>query len=229
MNDLMHILLGEDNTWTFLLECFLRSVAMFVAVLLLFAFTGKKEVRQFSTLELIVIIGLGSAVGDPMLHDDAPLLPAIVAITAVLLLYRLTNTLTNRSKRVGAFLEGEVATLFSEGRAHHEALKREGLSFLELVGDLRTKHVEHLGQVKAAHMEVDGELSVFFLPDDDVLYGLPIAPAELEAASHAQRVPDAPVSCSHCGFTVLHGIAPGACRHCGHTVWLRAINTKRVA
>ena len=57
MDDWQRILIGDDRSWTFLLETAGRSVFMCVVLLLLFKLTGKKEVRQFSVLELIVIIG----------------------------------------------------------------------------------------------------------------------------------------------------------------------------
>ena len=98
MTDLQRIFLGEGHAWTFLLECVLRTAVMFVVVLLLSKLTGKKEVRQFSILELIVIIGLGSCLSDPMLYYDVAILPAVVAIMVVLLLYRGVNIRTNRPR-----------------------------------------------------------------------------------------------------------------------------------
>jgi uncharacterized membrane protein YcaP (DUF421 family) len=225
MNDIAHILIGEDNTWIYLVECVLRTVAMFVVVLLLFKLTGKKEVRQFSVLELIVIIGLGSAVGDPMLHSDAPLLPALVSITVVLVLYRMVNVWTNRSVRFSAMVQGEVVTVFSQGRVDPKALDREGLSVEEFFGDLRVQHVEHLGQVKSAHMEVDGELSVFFHAPEDVSWGLPIHPgAERGTAPSGE----APMCCGRCGSLVEQPSIPASCAYCGHTRWSSTVRFPRV-
>ena len=104
----------RERTWMFQFECVVHPVLMFTAVLFLFKITGKKEVRQFSTLELIVIIGLGSALGDPMLHPDASLLPAIVAILMVLLLYRVMNYWTNHAPRVGEWVDGIVVKVLGE-------------------------------------------------------------------------------------------------------------------
>jgi uncharacterized membrane protein YcaP (DUF421 family) len=228
MNDWQRILLGEGRTWTFLIECVFRSIAMFAVVLILFKITGKKEVRQFSTLELIVIIGLGSAIGDPMLHADSPLLPAIVAILVVLVLYRVMNVWTNNAPRVAEWVEGVVIKVLHDGVVDREALDREGLSLEEFLGDLRTKHVEHLGQVKAAHMEVDGELSVFFFTENAVRPGLPIHVGWMDELRGRSQLPDGPASCGMCGTTVS-AKSTETCPHCGYDRWARAVDRPRVA
>ncbi|MGV3636477.1 MAG: DUF421 domain-containing protein [Flavobacteriales bacterium] len=222
MEDLWRILMG-DHPGTFLLECVVRTLGMAILAFLLFKFTGKKEVRQFSVLELLVIIGLGSALGDPMMYDDVPLLPSLVVIAVVLVLYRLVNHWANRDRQVGRWVEGAVVTVFKAGRVDLRALHQEGLSMDEFLGELRVHHVEHLGQVRAAHMEVDGHLSVFFRPDEAVVPGLPTTPDECEVAKGGQ-----PASCRGCGFT-LSAPPESPCPHCQGREWLQALDTPRCA
>ncbi|MEO8069112.1 MAG: YetF domain-containing protein [Flavobacteriales bacterium] len=228
MSDPRTLFLGEDHTWIFLLECALRAVLMFVFALVLMKITGKKEVRQFSVLELLVIIGLGSAMGDPMIYTDAPLLPSLVAIGMVLLCYWGLNKLTNRAPKLEAFVEGEVRRVFADGVVDLVALDLEGISAPEFFGDLRVMHVEHLGQVKAAYVEINGEISVFFHPDDDVRSGLPLTPEALAAAVPAASAGKLPCCCSRCGFLVQQGAVPDPCTHCGNGLWVPAASFKRV-
>lgn len=223
MNDLWRLLMG-DHPGIFLLECLLRTVVMCVVAFLLFKLTGKKEVRQFSLLELLVIIGLGSALGDPMLYDDVPLLPALVVIAVVLVLYRLVNQWANRDRAVGHWVEGPVVTLFKDGRVDLNALKHEGLSLDDLLGELRVHHVEHLGQVKAAHMEVDGHVSIFFYSDEEVVPGLPTAPGHCPDAIMGEAA-----SCRGCGATTNNGARTARCTYCGGNDWAAAINGPRRA
>jgi uncharacterized membrane protein YcaP (DUF421 family) len=227
MNDIRTILLGDGNEWLFLLECLLRTVVMFVAALLLMKLTGKKEVRQFSLLELLVIIGLGSALGDAMIYTDSPLLPSLVAIAVVLGCYWALNKWTNRSRKVEAMVEGEVVTVLSGGVMDLEALDGEGLSGDELFGELRVLHVEHLGQVRAAHVEINGEVSVFYLPDDEVRPGLPLAPQLLKNAVPYTAL-EGTGSCRRCGYTAPDKAAQAICPHCGHDRWVASAAFKRM-
>ncbi len=228
MSDLRTLFLGEDNPWIFLLECAMRAALMFVFALVLMKVTGKKEVRQFSVLELMVIIGLGSALGDPMIYTDAPLLPSLVAISMVLFCYWGLNKWTNRAPRLEALIEGEVTRVLHEGVVDLRALDAEGLSAAEFFGDLRVVHVEHLGQVKTAYVEIDGEVSIFFRADDDVRPGLPLAPELLAAAAPVRTMRAFPCCCARCGHLVTMK-EKDACANCGHGAWVPAMDQKRVA
>ncbi|WP_312083434.1 hypothetical protein [Epilithonimonas hominis] len=64
MLDFKQILLGSED-WNFLLETVLRTSIMFVIIILGLRLLGKRGVKQLSIFELVVIIGLGSAAGDP--------------------------------------------------------------------------------------------------------------------------------------------------------------------
>lgn len=227
MSDLRTLFLGDDHAWLFLLECALRALLMFVLALALMKLTGKKEVRQFSVVELIVIIGLGSALGDPMIYTDAPILPSLVAIAMVLLLYWGLNKWTNRAPRAEAFFEGRVTRVLHDGVLDLPALRREGMSAAEFFGDLRVQHVEHLGQVKTAYVEIDGEVSVFFRADDDVRPGLPLAPELRDACVPLRSMPTLPCCCARCG-NVVHHATITACPVCGADAWVPALDTKRV-
>ncbi|HEY0978182.1 MAG TPA: YetF domain-containing protein [Flavobacteriales bacterium] len=228
MSDLRTLFLG-DHSWIFLLECALRTVLMFVFALLLMKITGKKEVRQFSVLELLVIIGLGSALGDAMIYTDAPILPSLVSIGVVLLCYWALNKWTNHAPRLEALIEGRVTRVLQDGVIDLQALDSEGLSVTEFLGELRVMQVEHLGQVKAAHVEIDGEVSIFFRADAEVVPGLPLAPDVLVSGTSLQQVSAFPACCVHCGNQRADGNGDGRCGKCGKDEWVPAVSFERVA
>jgi len=225
MSDWHTLFLGADNTWLFVLECAMRAVIMFVAVLFLFKLTGKREVRQFSVLELIVVIGLGSALGDAMIYTDSPILPSVVAMLVVLLCYWIMNKWMNHSRSLEKLIEGEVIRVFANGVVDTAALKKEGMTVHEFYGELRVHHVEQLGQVKSAYVEIDGELSVFFLPDEEVGYGLPIAPEFLRSQ---EGITDGQVACCGCGTLKEQPFLGMNCERCGAGRWVRTSNAKRI-
>ena len=225
MDELRDILMG-DKPWNFLLEAALRTAVMFVCALALMKLTGKKEVRQFSLLELLVIIGLGSALGDPMIYTDSPVLPSLVAIASTLLCYWGLTKWANHAGLVKRMVEGRVRRVLHEGEVDLEALEHEGLSTDELFADLRVLHVEHLGQVRSAYMEVDGELSVYFRERDDTRPGLSIIPEQLERTTDAKGSAADGVCCGRCGHTPV-AAAPRKCPRCGEARWMPAVTTRR--
>lgn len=61
------LFLGTED-WSFLTEVALRTFIMFLIIIIGLRFMGKRGVKQLSVVELVVIIGLGSAAGDPMFY-----------------------------------------------------------------------------------------------------------------------------------------------------------------
>ncbi|MBN9165362.1 MAG: hypothetical protein BGO98_30195 [Myxococcales bacterium 68-20] len=62
-----------DEPPLFLVEVALRTTIIFVYTLPLLRLLGKRGVAQLSLFQVTIIIGLGSAVGDPMFQADVPL------------------------------------------------------------------------------------------------------------------------------------------------------------
>jgi len=77
-------ILIHDFPWLYLGEVALRTVIMFTVLLLALTVSGKREVKQLSVYELVLLIGLGSAAGDPMFYDDVPISAAIVVFVLMM-------------------------------------------------------------------------------------------------------------------------------------------------
>ena len=93
------LLLGDEE-WSFLFETFFRTIIMFILLLTALKLLGKRGVKQLSVFELVVIIGLGSAAGDPMFYKDVGLLPAFIVFTMVVVLYKLVNYFVGKNKKL---------------------------------------------------------------------------------------------------------------------------------
>src|SRR5699024_9240165 len=99
------ILFGDEN-YAFLAEIALRSVMMFLIVFLGLRLTGKRAVKQLSIFELLIIIALGSAAGDPMLYSEVGVLNALTVFAIIFLIYWLLTKLIEYSVKIENILEG---------------------------------------------------------------------------------------------------------------------------
>ena len=109
------LLLGSEK-WPFLFEAAVRTFVMFLVILMYLRLLGKRGVKQLSVFELGVIIGLGSAAGDPMFYKDVGLLPGILVFSIVFGLYRFITFLINRSPRFEKFVEGKPTCILKNGQ-----------------------------------------------------------------------------------------------------------------
>lgn len=225
--DMQTLLLGEEE-WSFLLEAGFRTLVMFTVILLSLRLLGKRGIRQLSVFELGVIIGLGSAAGDPMFYKDVGLLPGMLVFAIVITLYRLVTGLFNRSPRFEKFMEGEPSTILNEGILQLHKFKKEPIALDEFYTELRLRNVSHLGQVRQAIIETNGEVSMFFYRDEEVKWGLPIIPEDCRYIHHKITNEDR-YACTSCGNMQL--LPPGpeyTCAICGNKRWLKAQNHTRI-
>lgn len=212
---------------SFLGEVAFRVLFAYVIVFSFLKITGRRGIRQLSLFELVIILTLGSASGDVTFYDDVPVLPVAMVFIVLLLLYRLTTFLTSRSPRFSRWIEGDVVTLINEGLYELESLDRHNISENEFFMELRQNGVEHLGQVRLAILEVDGQLSIYFFDRDDVRPGLSVLPP-----AHREdfiRVRKAGLyACSHCGLPHHIEAQRGLrCPRCKKELWSAALRTRR--
>lgn len=227
-------LLGKEfwmgaEEWKFIWEIILRTSVMFLIIILGIKILGKRGVKQLSIFELVVIIGLGSAAGDPMFYKDTGILSAVVVFTVVITLYRIVTLLVEKFHPFEIFMEGKSHILIKDGEFHLKNAKKEDLGTEELFSALRMEKVSQLGQIRLAIEEITGEISVFFFEDENVKYGLPILPGvdppKLKYITSAGYY-----SCSFCAHTEMKepGEA-GKCENCGKDQWVKSENEKRVS
>ncbi|WP_325452292.1 DUF421 domain-containing protein [Gelidibacter sp.] len=218
----------NELPFSFLLEVVFRVAVMFLVLLILLRFAGKRGVKQLSIFEMVIIIALGSAAGDPMLYENVGVVPGIVVIIVVIVLYRIITMLAVKIKPLERLIEGEPKLIIENGEFVLNILDKENLAADEVFSQLRLKSVEHLGQVKYAYLETTGDISAFFVEDEQVGYGLPIRP-ELFYETCNELTLDTYYSCASCGHSVHLQTANSICGRCGKKEWLKSINTIRIS
>ena len=214
----------NDLPWSFLGEVALRTAFMFIVLLVALTASGKREVRQLSIYELVLVIGLGSAAGDPMFYNNVPLGPAVVAFVVLMACYKLATFISDRNQTIHDVIEGKPVYVVEDGCVLIDNFDREDLSLDELLSELRQKDVEQLGQVRVAILEPNGQFSVFQFAPDDVKAGLPILPKVFdEKTDHVDQ--PGPYACCTCGRveTYTQPAQQPICANCGKSVWVAAI------
>lgn len=222
------LLLGGEE-WQFLPEVIIRTVIMFTIVLVSMSLLGKRGVRQLSVFELVVIIGLGSAAGDPMFYKDVGLIPALIVFSIVIGLYSFVTYLVGRNKKMEHLVEGKPICLVEKGMFALHNFSKQNLGQDEFFAELRVKGVSHLGQVETAIIETNGEISIFFYEDNEVLHGLPIMPGSLEE-QQVEIIQAGHYSCTFCGYTKkLQPLIQHVCPACERTKWIPSSIKRRVS
>ncbi|MFC4212363.1 DUF421 domain-containing protein [Pedobacter lithocola] len=215
----------KDLDFSLATEIGIRTIIMFILVLIFLRSTGKKGVRQLSIFEVAIIIALGSAAGDPMFNSEFAIVPSLIVFIFILGTYRLITYLASKSQTIENLLEGEPIYIIEDGIF---TLKKEGdANFAkdEFFAEMRAQNIEHVGQVRTALLESNGQVSFLFYPIDEHQPGLPIYPKAFSKRSEDITIAGE-YACTHCA-KVEHLSVSSTCKRCGKKEWVLAINSKR--
>ncbi|MGY3052868.1 uncharacterized membrane protein YcaP (DUF421 family) [Pedobacter sp. UYEF25] len=225
--DWNNILMGDDK-WQFVFEIAFRTILMYFIILIGLKLLGKRGVKQLSVFELVVIISLGSAAGDPMFYKEVGLIEPLVVFAVIVGAYRLTTLAMAKSEKFDKLVEGDAVYLIIDGEFSLVDFKKENLARDEFFSELRQQSISHLGQVETAILETSGNLSIYLYEDEKIKYGLPILPKLFDQAS--KDIFTAGIyACAFCGnvkklvLTKTH-----VCEKCGKNEWVKAINSRIV-
>ena len=220
-------LLGEEE-WSFLWQIPLRTLLMFVVAIAALRISGKRAVPQ-GIFEILIIVLLGSAAGDPLVFQKVGVLPSIVVFASVVVVYRVLNMLTTASKAIEHAVEGGHECLIRNGMFEIHEIDHSELEKDEIFADLRLEGVSQLGQVRRAFIEASGKVSVFFFEDEDVRKGLCIWPDELVDYKPTPGQ-NGDYACAFCGNVVaLKANEHAACARCKKQRWTPASDERRVS
>jgi uncharacterized membrane protein YcaP (DUF421 family) len=222
-------LLTDKLPLDFPYEIILRTVVMFLFLIIVLKFLSKRGVKQLSIFELAILIALGSATGDPMFYHDVPILYGIMVLIVVILLYRIITYFSSISKTVERLLEGEPVCLLENGKIKYNNYKKVGLPDDKFFSELRLKGTDHLGQVRRVYLETSGEMSVYFFEKENTVPGLPIYPESLKSPLSESLNPGT-FACITCGNVIEVNIKEKhTCNICENHKWLHVSQVNRVS
>jgi len=149
----------------YLLEVALKCVVVFCVLMLVMRLIGKRGQNNLNPMQQMLMIALGSAVGDALLYPTVPLLYAALILVFITLLSMGLDALTVRYRPVRSHVESHPRLLVENGVVNQQALRAERANIRELNAALRVNGARSLAQVQDAILEVNGEISVFLHPD----------------------------------------------------------------
>lgn len=138
----------------------LRSVAVYLFIVVAIRLFGKKELAQLSVIDLVFILLISNSVQNAMVGPDTSLLGGIAAATGLFVINYLFKILLLRFPSFSKLLEGEAIMLIYKGKVKTENLKKAMFSMAELEACVREHGVESIEQVDLAILEADGNISV---------------------------------------------------------------------
>ncbi len=219
--DWQRILIG-NTPGEFMLEVFLRTVVIYVVLLVVMRLLGKRMNTNVSILDMAIMVLLGAIVSPGMQLPDRGVLATILVLVCVVGFQRIVSLLAFKSRKIEVLTQGDVTRLVENGVIDVRQLRKSVISHEELFEYLRGQKVRQLGQVKRVYLEGSGQLSIFRNAQDQP--GLCILPAEDEAVYRGEARSPRLLACKNCGTAVPGQLAASQpCGHCGARDWDPAV------
>ena len=143
----------------FLAGVIVRTIIITFFALFVIRWMGHKGLGQLSMYELILVIGLGSAIGDPMIYQDISLLHAFAAVVLVVVLFKAFDYFTARNKAFSHITMPPPILLAKDGKIIDEGLKDARLSKDEYRSYMRIHGIRDPSEIEESYLELNGQVS----------------------------------------------------------------------
>lgn len=158
--DLANMFFGDFSAFIYL-EILIRVSIIMMYTVLIMRWIGKRAVGTLGSSDVLLIIAMGSAVGDATFYPDVPLAVPITAITLIAAFQRLYIYIgiKGKKKRIGA--TRKVVKLVESGRILSDNLTIDDIEESEVYMLLREAGIHYLSEVEHAYYEQSGHLSIY--------------------------------------------------------------------
>ena len=148
-----------------MLVTFIRSILLYIVVLVVMRLMGKREIGQLQPFELAISIMIADLASTPMADAGIPISNGIIPILALLVMHLIISVLNIKSIKARQILCGKPSILIYRGKIDEKMLRRERFTVNELEERLRGSNIVNIGDVEYAILETSGQVTVIQKPN----------------------------------------------------------------
>jgi len=148
-------------------ELVLRGSAMYLFLFVLLRVLIRRRIGALSLTDLLVVVLIADAAQNAMASEYRSLPEGIVLCGTIVVWCFALDSLGYRYDWLRRLLEPPPLPLIRNGRIQRRNMRQELITMEELMSHLRENGIEHIGEVKEAFIESDGQISVIKKDKDD--------------------------------------------------------------
>lgn len=138
----------------------LKSVSIYVFIIIGIRLFGKKEVSQLSLVDLVFILLISNSVQNAMVGDNTTVQGGMAAALGLFICNYIFRFFILRSKKFSKAVQGEEIVLVVDGKLLRDGLQRAKMNEDELLMTIREHGVKNISEANLVVLEVDGNVSV---------------------------------------------------------------------
>lgn len=138
---------------------FLRTLIIFLTLIIVMRFMGKRQIGEMQPFEFVVTLIIADLACIPMADVSIPLIYGIVSILALFLLHQLFSLIEQCGSTFKKILSGKPSIVIDKQGVNLKELKKNNLGVDDLIESMRSKGYFSLDDLDYAIFESNGKLS----------------------------------------------------------------------
>ncbi len=154
------------------IEILIRTVFLYIFILVVFRLMGKREVGELSIMDLVVFVLIAECVAFALEDVDKPVFQNIFPIIILLIIQFINSILTLKSKKMRDVIDGDPSLIVRDGVIDQAEMRKQRYNLDDLFQQMREERVPSIQQIDYAFLEPSGKLSIFLKSDDPLILPL---------------------------------------------------------
>lgn len=138
----------------------LRTLFLYLLMLVIFRLMGKREIGELSILDLVVFIMMGEMAVIAIENTKDPLTHTIIPMVLLMFIQITLAIVSLKSKKFRDLVDGQPSIIINRGKIDEGAMRKQRYNFDDLMSQLREKDIRSIADVEFAILESSGKLSV---------------------------------------------------------------------
>lgn len=138
----------------------IRTIILYVIVVIAMKAMGKRQIGQLQPFELVVVLIISEMAAVSMQNTGIPITNSIAPIITIVLLQVLLALINLKSEKARAIICGKPTILIENGIILEDELRRTRINMNDLLEQMRAKDCFNIGDVEYGILETNGQFSI---------------------------------------------------------------------
>jgi uncharacterized membrane protein YcaP (DUF421 family) len=142
------------------LATILHATVIYLFLFLALRLLGRYELAQISPMNLLLLLIISESISNSLTQGDSSLGTAIISATTLLALTTVLSVLKYKYSFFRRLAGATSKKVIDHGTVDRRVMRRELMTWDDLMTELRENGVDDIAEVKEAYIEEDGRISV---------------------------------------------------------------------
>ena len=138
-----------------------RTIFLYLLILIIFRLMGKREIGELSVFDLVVNIMIAEMAVMAIEESTTIMLNSVASMIFLMIIQITMARLSLKSKKFRDLVDGSPTIIINQGKIDEKAMRQQRYNFDDLLQQLREKDIRNIADVEFAILEPSGKLSVF--------------------------------------------------------------------